>query len=255
MEGIMSTNKNRLSTGKVMMLIASCFVPSIGFGLLVGYLFEARGDEVLLYLVGGFIMGIIIAVLIVRLRMRREENDVSAITRNEEFKTTGFRFRSDHHRIQMVNRLVFIGIPLVVLLFWGGHHLVTGDRTSATITPTIQESILRETARIAPRTESTPRPMGVQVDGDGLTERDRRRIYTAVVRAEDRAYSKAQSLYPYDTRRSQAYNLSQAQKLAAANSRLMIECRKEVANRYEISLDKLIRIILEGNREEWPLPE
>ncbi|HEX03830.1 MAG TPA: hypothetical protein ENH10_01545 [Bacteroidetes bacterium] len=228
-----------------MMLIASCFIPSIGIGLLVGYLFEARGDEILLYLVGGFIMGIIIAVLVVRHRMISEENDVSAITRNRDLKTTGYRFRSDHHRIRMVNRLVFIGIPLVVLLFWGGHHLATRDRTSAIYTPAVQVS--------------TPRLIRVQVDKDGFTETKRREIFRSIVRAEDRAFAAAERKYPLPNPRSAGYTevgaRAQLARQAQTAHTLAETYKKGVANRYGIDMGKIGSIISEGIHEDWALPK
>lgn len=92
----------------------------------------------------------------------------------------------------------------------------------------------------------------------GLSESKRKEIFTAIVRAEDRADKNAQRLYPLlDPLKpgySQAEATAQFRKQAEALNSLTEEYKAEVARRYGITEEQLREICVEGLEKNWPMP-
>lgn len=88
----------------------------------------------------------------------------------------------------------------------------------------------------------------------GLSESKRKEIFTASVRAEDRAHKNAQRLYPLKPGHSQAEATAQFRKQAEALNSLTEEYEEEVARRYGITEEQLSEISVEGLEKNWPMP-
>jgi len=92
----------------------------------------------------------------------------------------------------------------------------------------------------------------------GLSEGQRREIYAAIVRAEDRAGKEAEAMYPLPEIMSPTYSRENArvqmQREAEARQQLMQQYRAEVARRYGITNDVEKQIGLEGLEKNWPMP-
>jgi hypothetical protein len=76
----------------------------------------------------------------------------------------------------------------------------------------------------------------------GLTEKQRKTVFQGLVRADDRATREAEKRYKAIERRAE-YQRDQSQKYKA-----------EVAKKYKLTKDQLLKIIVEGMTKNWPAP-
>ena len=100
-------------------------------------------------------------------------------------------------------------------------------------------------------------------DRYGLTEQDRRKIYTEIVLAEDRGHVDANLAYPLPDIFSPQYALwrdsgllrQQTFKNLDLANQLVERYRNEVLRRYGITPEQETEISVEAAKENWPLPE
>lgn len=92
----------------------------------------------------------------------------------------------------------------------------------------------------------------------GLTESARMELFGAIVRAEDRAWERAESMYPLpdpsQAGYSQAQARRQAEKQGEAVNRLTEEYKSSLAADYDLTPEQLKQIGLEGMEKNWPMP-
>jgi hypothetical protein len=92
----------------------------------------------------------------------------------------------------------------------------------------------------------------------GLPESRRKEIFTAIVRAEDRADTDAQRMYPLPDPLKPGYSRAKASaqvmKQAQALNTLTKKYKTEVAKRYGITEEQLRDISVEAIEKNWPMP-
>jgi hypothetical protein len=84
---------------------------------------------------------------------------------------------------------------------------------------------------------------------DRLPEEERRQIYTALIRSQDRADREAERKYPIDTR-----IFIESDEHTAETKRLMTKYKNELLDELNISEKELNKIRTEGLVQQWPFP-
>lgn len=159
----------------------------------------------------------------------------------------------------------------IALFLYSDRELVNGafdvaaaewstDGQTGGITPEIARSNDRSrydtSIRVKPNLESFLAQRGREEERGGLSEDRRREIWTALIRAEDRAYQEAERRYPTN---ANCVSVSQAQanldRNMAMSDSLVDVFTEQVLEEYGIAEEVEDSITVEGMEEQWPMPE
>ena len=94
---------------------------------------------------------------------------------------------------------------------------------------------------------------GASGDSTGLSESQRRQVFTEIVKSEDRAANEAEERYPTDAF-CDGYSADNIEKNIDLTRELEDRYRAEVARHPSLSSEQLRTIGLEGVLNGWPLP-
>ncbi|MCB2226269.1 MAG: hypothetical protein KQH53_06280 [Desulfarculaceae bacterium] len=93
----------------------------------------------------------------------------------------------------------------------------------------------------------------------GLDEAKRREIFVTIVKAEDKSHAEAEAAYPLPNPSQPGYSQDDAReqlkRQAAASNKLLEIYENDIAKQYNITLDQLKDIGLEGVTNNWPMPK
>jgi hypothetical protein len=87
----------------------------------------------------------------------------------------------------------------------------------------------------------------------GLTVKQRKILYKEVAKAEQIAWKKAENKYPTTNVDPQTYD-ENIDKFDVLESKLVRRYRRQIAEKYDITLDQLDKVINEGAKKRWPSP-
>lgn len=93
----------------------------------------------------------------------------------------------------------------------------------------------------------------------GLTEKERKQIWSELVETEDRATEESEQKYPLPDPSKLGYSQSaatdQLKKQAELNSTLTERYKNELAKKYGLTREQLNEIAVEGFTKDWPFPK
>lgn len=93
----------------------------------------------------------------------------------------------------------------------------------------------------------------------GLTEAERRKIFKAIVAAEDKSWAEADKKYPVSGRTVWDLSKSELRSRMDRNTdlaqKLGDQYENELAKKYDLTREQLKEITVEGFEENWPMPK